>query len=81
MTSIQYVKFALVSLVRYNVYMDIIKEELVEKLKKYFFDEFEKTLENTELDDEEKLANRILSRKKIILDAENIADLVFKVYE
>ena len=44
MTSIQYVKFALVSLVQYNVYMDIIKEELVEKLKKYFFDEFEKKL-------------------------------------
>jgi hypothetical protein len=56
----------------------IDREELIEKLKHHFSEEFKKSLENTDLDEDEKDANIVLSRRKIIADAENIADLVFK---
>lgn len=58
----------------------ISKEELVENLKQHFTKEFIDSLEKTDLDQDEKDANIVLSRRKIIADAENIADLVFKVY-
>jgi len=59
--------------------LKISKEDLIEKLKQHFADEFAKSLENTDLDQDEKDANIILSRRKIIADAEGIAELVFKV--
>lgn len=59
--------------------LKISKEDLIEKLKQHFTDEFAKSLENTDLDQDEKDANIVLSRRKIIADAEGIAELVFKV--
>ena len=57
--------------------LNITKEELVENLKKFFSGEFIKSLDELNLDEEEKQANIVLSRKKIQEDAENIANLVF----
>lgn len=56
------------------------KKELVDKIAQYLSVDFLKTLESTDLDDDEKQANIVLSRKKIKTDAENIAELVFKAY-
>jgi hypothetical protein len=61
--------------------MEINKEQLTENLKKHFFDQLMANLEQTDLDEEEKAANVVLAKKKIICDAEGIADLVFQVSE
>ena len=57
------------------------KELLVQKLNKYFSEEFLKSLEETELDQDEKEANLVLSRKKILADAEGLATVIFKSFE
>jgi hypothetical protein len=57
------------------------KELLVENLNKYFTADFIKNLEESDLDQDEKDANIILSRKKIKADAEGIATVVFKSFE
>ena len=57
------------------------KESLVEKIREYLLDDLQKTLETLELDEEEKYANIILSRKKLLVDSENIADLIYSAYE
>ena len=56
------------------------KEELKQKLESYFLEDFIKTLESTELDEDEKKANLILSKKKRKTDAEGLADMIFKAY-
>ena len=67
----------------YNRIMEITttKELLVEKLIKYFNSDFLKSLEEVDLDQDEKDANVILSRKKIKADAEGLATVVFKAFE
>jgi hypothetical protein len=57
------------------------QEQLIENLNKYFTADFLKNLEETDLDQDEKDANIILSRKKIKADAEGIATVVFKSFE
>jgi hypothetical protein len=57
------------------------KELLVESLIKYFNSDFLKSLEEADLDQDEKEANIILSRKKIKADAEGLATVVFKSFE
>ena len=57
------------------------KELLVENLVKYFNSDFLKSLEEADLDQDEKDANIILSRKKIKADAEGLATVVFKSFE
>ena len=56
------------------------KEELKQKLESYFLEDFIKTLESTELDEEEKEANLVLSKKKRKTDAEGLSDMIFKAY-
>lgn len=56
------------------------KEELKQKLESYFLEDFIKTLESTELDEDEKEANLVLSKKKRKTDAEGLADMIFKAY-
>lgn len=56
------------------------KESLVEKIREYLLDDFQKSLETLELDQEEKYANIVLSRKKRLVDSQNIADLIYKAY-
>jgi len=57
------------------------KELLVENLIKYFNADFLKSLEEVDLDEDEKEANVILSRKKIKADAQGLANIVFKSFE
>jgi hypothetical protein len=57
------------------------KELLVESLIKYFNADFLKSLDEADLDQDEKDANIILSRKKIKADAEGLATVVFKSFE
>lgn len=57
------------------------KELLVENLTKYFNADFLKSLEEVELDQDEKEANIVLSRKKIKADAEGLANIIFKSFE
>lgn len=66
----------------YNRIMEITttKEELKQKLESYFLEDFIKTLESTELDEDEKEANLVLSKKKRKTDAEGLADMIFKAY-
>jgi hypothetical protein len=56
------------------------KEELKQKLESYFLEDFIKTLESAELDEDEKEANLVLSKKKRKADAEGLADMIFKAY-
>jgi len=67
----------------YNRIMEITttKELLVENLIKYFNADFLKSLEEVDLDEDEKQANVILSRKKIKADAQGLANIVFKSFE
>jgi hypothetical protein len=67
----------------YNRIMEITttKELLVENLTKYFNADFLKSLEEVDLDQDEKDANVILSRKKIKADAEGLANIVFRSFE
>jgi len=66
----------------YNRIMEITttKEELKQKLESYFLEDFIKTLESAELDEDEKEANLVLSKKKRKADAEGLADMIFKAY-
>ena len=56
------------------------KEELKQKLESYFLEDFIKTLESAELDEDEKEANLVLSKKKRKADAQGLADMIFKAY-
>lgn len=56
------------------------KEELKQKLELYFLEDFIKTLESAELDEDEKEANLVLSKKKRKADAQGLADIIFKAY-
>ena len=57
------------------------KEELVQNLTKYFTTDLSNNLDKSGLDQEEKDANLVLSRKKIAADAEGLASVVFKSFE
>jgi hypothetical protein len=57
------------------------KELLVENLIKYFNADFLKSLEEVDLDQDEKEANIVLSKRKIKADAEGLATIVFKSFE
>jgi hypothetical protein len=57
------------------------EEVLVQNLVKYFTTDLSENLDKSGLDQEEKDANLILSRKKIAADAEGIASVVFKSFE
>ena len=56
------------------------KEVLVEKIRGYLLEDFKKSLESLELEEDEKQANLVLARKKMLLDSENIANLVYTSY-
>lgn len=62
--------------------MEIVtnKENMINILIKYLSEDFLKNLETVDLDQDEKDANVVLSRKRIKSDAENIATLVFKAF-
>jgi hypothetical protein len=57
----------------------ITKDALVENLKEYFLKELERTLESSDLSQEERDANVTLAKRKIASDADGIANLVFTV--
>ena len=57
------------------------EEVLVKNLIKYFTTDLSENLDKSGLDQEEKDANLVLSRKKIAADAEGIASVVFKSFE
>ena len=57
------------------------EEVLVKNLVKYFTTDLSNNLDKSGLDQEEKDANLVLSRKKIAADAEGIASVVFKSFE
>ena len=57
------------------------EEVLVQNLVKYFTTDLSNNLDKSGLDQEEKDANLVLSRKKIAADAEGIASVVFKSFE
>lgn len=56
------------------------KETLVEKVHAYLLEDFLKSLEETDLSQEEKDANVVLAKRKMQADADNIAALIYKVY-
>ena len=56
------------------------KETLVEKIRGYLLEDFKNSLESLELDEDEKQANIVLARKKMLADSENIAGLVYRSY-
>jgi len=57
------------------------EDVLVKNLVKYFTTDLSNNLDKSGLDQEEKDANLVLSRKKIAADAEGIASVVFKSFE
>jgi hypothetical protein len=57
------------------------EELLVQNLVKYFTTDLSNNLDKAGLDQDEKDANMVLSRKKINADAEGIASVVFKSFE
>jgi hypothetical protein len=57
------------------------EEVLVQNLIKYFTTDLSNNLDKSGLDQEEKDANMVLSRKKIAADSEGIASVVFKSFE
>jgi hypothetical protein len=57
------------------------EDVLVKNLDKYFTTDLSENLDKSGLDQEEKDANLVLSRKKIAADAEGIASVVFKSFE
>jgi len=57
------------------------QDVLVKNLVKYFTTDLSNNLDKSGLDQDEKDANMVLSRKKINADAENIAAVVFKSFE
>jgi hypothetical protein len=58
----------------------ITQESLETMLVKFLSDDFIKAMDDVDLDEDERQANIVLSRKKINLDAKNLAELVFKAY-
>ena len=63
-----------------DMYITTNKEEFIEKLEAYFLEDFTKTLETVDLDEDEKQANLVLSKKKRKQDVQNLADMIFKAY-
>ena len=59
----------------------ITEEVLVKNLIKYFTTDLLNNLDKSGLDQEEKDANLVLSRKKIAADAQGVASMVFKSFE
>jgi hypothetical protein len=59
----------------------ITEEVLVKNLTKYFTTDLLNNLDKSGLDQEEKDANLVLSRKKIAADAQGVASMVFKSFE
>ena len=57
------------------------EEVLVKNLVKYFTTDLSENLDKSGLDQEEKDANLVISRKRIAADAEGIASVVFKSFE
>jgi hypothetical protein len=57
------------------------KEVLAGKIYDYLLDDFKNNLESLELDEEEKDANLVLSKKKRLVDSKNLADIIYKAYE
>jgi hypothetical protein len=57
------------------------EEVLVQNLVKYFTTDLSNNLDKSGLDQEEKDANLVISRKRIAADAEGIASVVFKSFE
>ena len=57
------------------------KEILSGKIYDYLLDDFKKNLESLELDEEEREANLVLSKKKRLVDSKNLADIIYKAYE
>lgn len=56
------------------------KENLIEKIKKFLHEDFVASLENTDLDEDEKNANIILGRKKMQENATHFANIIYKAY-
>jgi len=67
----------------YNRIMEITitQDVLVKNLTKYFTTDLLNNLDKAGLDQEEKDANLVLSRKKIAADAQGVASMVFKSFE
>ena len=59
----------------------ITQDVLVKNLTKYFTTDLLNNLDKAGLDQEEKDANLVLSRKKIAADAQGVASIVFKSFE
>ena len=59
----------------------ITQDVLVKNLTKYFTTDLLNNLDKAGLDQEEKDANLVLSRKKIAADAQGVASMVFKSFE
>jgi len=59
----------------------ITEDVLVKNLTKYFTTDLLNNLDKSGLDQEEKDANLVLSRKKIAADAQGVASMVFKSFE
>jgi hypothetical protein len=57
------------------------QELLEEKVFKFLSEDFLNSLKETELDEDEKQANVVLSRKRNAENAKNIAHIVFKAFE
>jgi len=57
------------------------EDVLVKNLVKYFTTDLSENLDKSGLDQEEKDANLVISRKRIAADAEGIASVVFKSFE
>jgi len=57
------------------------QELLEEKIFNYLSEDFLNSLKETDLDEDEKHANVILSRKRTAENAKNIANVVFKAFE
>ena len=57
------------------------EDVLVKNLVKYFTTDLSNSLDKAGLDQDEKDANMVLSRKKIAADAEGLATVIFKSFE
>ena len=56
------------------------KEILTEKIYNLLLEDFQKSLEDTDLSQEEKDANVILAKRKMQADSENLAIGVYRAY-
>jgi hypothetical protein len=57
------------------------REVLEDKLLKFLSEDFLNSLKETDLDEDEKQANVVLSRKRTAENAKNITNIVFKAFE